>query len=180
MVRVWACVEGDCRPLAGAAGVYACTRNRNALDRGLCAWDRPHAQLLSAVCLCSLACLRACLPAISASVIEKLRGQLVSMKKSASGDEAFKTCVSTQLKYISNVARAPDDDKFRSINMGNAAFQSRVASVPGAVDFFKLMGFQVGARVWACVLVWGARLGSGCRAAEGVVALSASSLQKAQ
>lgn len=78
------------------------------------------------------------------AVIEKLRGQLVSMKKSSSGDEAFKTCVSTMIKYIGNVARSPDEDKFRSINMGNAAFQSRVASVPGAVDFFKLLGFQVG------------------------------------
>jgi hypothetical protein len=75
-------------------------------------------------------------------VIEKLRGQLVSMKKASSGDEAFKTCVSTMIKYIGNVARSPDEDKFRSINMGNAAFQARVASVPGAVDFFKLLCFQ--------------------------------------
>jgi hypothetical protein len=67
------------------------------------------------------------------------------MKKASSGDEAFKTCVSTMIKYIGNIARAPDEDKFRSINMGNAAFQARVASVPGAVDFFKLLGFQVGA-----------------------------------
>jgi hypothetical protein len=49
------------------------------------------------------------------------------------------------IKYIGNIARAPDEDKFRSINMGNAAFHARVASVPGAVDFFKLLGFQVGA-----------------------------------
>lgn len=88
-------------------------------------------------------------------MIEKLRGQLVSMKKASSGDEAFKTCVSTMIKYIGNVARAPDEDKFRSINMGNAAFQARVASVPGAVDFFKLLGFQVG-RWWTCGLRGGA------------------------
>jgi hypothetical protein len=31
----------------------------------------------------------------------------------------------------------------RSINMGNAAFQSRVAAVPGSVDFLKLIGFEV-------------------------------------
>jgi hypothetical protein len=31
----------------------------------------------------------------------------------------------------------------RSINMGNAAFQSRVAAVPGSVDFLKLVGFEV-------------------------------------
>jgi hypothetical protein len=51
--------------------------------------------------------------------------------------------VSTMIKYIGNVARSPDEDKFRSISMGNAAFQARVASVPGAVDFFKLLSFQV-------------------------------------
>jgi hypothetical protein len=76
-------------------------------------------------------------------VIEKLRGQLVSMKKTASSEEAFKTCVSTMIKYIGNVARSPDEDKFRSINTGNAAFQTRVAAVQGAIDFFKLLGFQV-------------------------------------
>lgn len=76
-------------------------------------------------------------------MIEKLRGQLVSMKKTASSEEAFKTCVSTMIKYIGNVARSPDEDKFRSINTGNAAFQTRVAAVQGAIDFFKLLGFQV-------------------------------------
>ncbi|KAF6266626.1 hypothetical protein COO60DRAFT_1697171 [Scenedesmus sp. NREL 46B-D3] len=75
------------------------------------------------------------------SVIEKLRAQLVSMKK-AGGDEPFKTAAGTMLKYIGNVARSPDEDKFRSIKMGNAAFQSRVAAVPGSVDFLKLVGFE--------------------------------------
>ncbi|WIA09100.1 hypothetical protein OEZ85_008512 [Tetradesmus obliquus] len=75
------------------------------------------------------------------SVIEKLRGQLVSMKK-AGGEEPFKTAAGTMLKYIGNVARAPDEEKFRSINLGNAAFQARVASVPGSVDFLKLVGFE--------------------------------------
>jgi hypothetical protein len=46
------------------------------------------------------------------AVIEKLRAQLVSMKK-AGGDEPFKTSAGTMLKYIGNVARAPDEDKFR-------------------------------------------------------------------
>lgn len=64
------------------------------------------------------------------------------MKKQG-GDEAFKTAAGTLLKYIGNVVRAPDEDKFRNINLGNAAFQSRVGSVPGAVDFLKVVGFQV-------------------------------------
>lgn len=77
-------------------------------------------------------------------MIEKLRRQLVSMKKGAASEESFKTCVSTMIKYIGNVARSPDEDKFRSINPGNAAFQSRVAAVEGSIDFLKLVGFQVG------------------------------------
>eukprot|EP00775_Hariotina_reticulata_P013661 gene13661-13783_t len=75
------------------------------------------------------------------SVIEKLRGQLVAMKK-AGGEEPFKIAASTLLKYMGNIARAPDEDKFRSINLGNAAFQARVAAVPGAVDFLKVVGFE--------------------------------------
>lgn len=65
------------------------------------------------------------------------------MKKGCGSEEAFKTCISTMLKYLGNVVRAPDEDKFRSINLGNAAFQSRVAAVQGAVDFLHLVGFQV-------------------------------------
>lgn len=80
-------------------------------------------------------------------MIEKLRGQLVVMKK-AGGDEAFKVAASTLLKYIGNVARAPDEDKFRTINLGNAAFHSRVAAVPGSVDFLKVVGFQVSSHTW--------------------------------
>jgi peptide-N4-(N-acetyl-beta-glucosaminyl)asparagine amidase len=76
------------------------------------------------------------------AVIEKLRGQLVAMKK-AGGEESFKTAASTLLKYIGNIARAPEEDKFRSINMGNAAFQARVVAVPGAVEFLKVVGFEV-------------------------------------
>eukprot|EP00879_Flechtneria_rotunda_P025672 GHRR01027306.1.p1 GENE.GHRR01027306.1~~GHRR01027306.1.p1 ORF type:complete len:186 (+),score=60.47 GHRR01027306.1:425-982(+) len=75
------------------------------------------------------------------SVIEKLRGQLVAMKK-AGGDEPFKTAAATLMKYIGNVARAPNEDKFRRINTSNAAFQSRVGAVPGSVDFLKHVGFQ--------------------------------------
>lgn len=37
----------------------------------------------------------------------------------------------------------PDEDKFRRINLGNAAFQSRVAAVPGAVEFLEMCGFKV-------------------------------------
>lgn len=65
------------------------------------------------------------------------------MKKAAPSDDAFRTACSTLLKYIGNVARAPDEDKFRSINPGNAAFAGRVAAVPGALELLKLVGFEV-------------------------------------
>jgi len=86
---------------------------------------------------------------VPCAAIEKLRNQLVSMKKGCASEEAFKTCISTVLKYLGNVVRAPDEDKFRSINLGNAAFQSRVAAVQGAVDFLQLVGFQV--RQWGSI-----------------------------
>lgn len=77
------------------------------------------------------------------SVIEKLRDTLVSMKKSAPGGEAqWKTACATLLKYLGNIAGNPDEPKFRSIRLSNAAFQQRVAVVPGSVDFLKLCGFQ--------------------------------------
>jgi hypothetical protein len=84
-------------------------------------------------------------------VIEKMRGVLVSMKKSApGGDEQFKAAVNTLMKYIGNIARAPEEEKFRSIKSSNAAFQQRVAVVPGSIDFLHLCGFEVRIRdFWA-------------------------------
>ena len=99
-------------------------------------------------------------------VIEKMRGMLVSMKKSApGGDEQFKTAVNTLLKYIGNIARAPEEEKFRSIKSSNAAFQQRVAAVPGSLDFLHLCGFEVRWREGCCrgngVNGWGGAEGRG-------------------
>jgi hypothetical protein len=77
--------------------------------------------------------------------MQQMRTTLLDMKKAApGGDEQFKTCISTLLKYIGNVAKNPGEEKFRSIKSGNAAFQGRVAVVPGAEAFLGLCGFQVG------------------------------------
>ena len=37
----------------------------------------------------------------------------------------------------------PGEEKYRRINLANAAIQSRVASLPSSVTFFELLGFQV-------------------------------------
>lgn len=76
------------------------------------------------------------------AVLEKLRAKLVDMKKSCGDNsEQFKTAANTLTKYLGNIARSPDEDKFRAIKLDNAAFVSRVATVPGAVDFLELVGF---------------------------------------
>lgn len=36
----------------------------------------------------------------------------------------------------------PQEDKFRTIKLSNAAFQSRVAALPASLDFFAHVGFQ--------------------------------------
>lgn len=78
------------------------------------------------------------------AVIQKQRNTLASMKKTAPGGEAqFKTACSTIMKYIGNIANAPDVEKFRKINLSNAAFQSRVSCVPGSIDFLETCGFEV-------------------------------------
>jgi hypothetical protein len=95
--------SGGCAS-ASLPGVVVC--NSEALRAGLITvmpYDKMH-RLTSSTCWHS--CER------TAAVIEKLRGQLVSMKK-AGGDEPFKTAAGTMLKYIGNVARAPNEEKFR-------------------------------------------------------------------
>jgi hypothetical protein len=39
----------------------------------------------------------------------------------------------------------PKEEKFRRIRLSNAAFQGRVGSVPGALDFLQLLGFETDA-----------------------------------
>ncbi len=79
------------------------------------------------------------------AVLDKLRTQLVTLKKGAPSEDAFKTAATTLGKYIANVLRSPDEDKFRRINTGNAAFQARVgAAGAGGVEVLETVGFQVG------------------------------------
>lgn len=74
---------------------------------------------------------------------EKLRATLVDMKKAAGGDaDKPKLAWATMLKYIGNIAKNPAEEKFRRIKLSNAAFQSRVASLPSSLTFFELIGFQ--------------------------------------
>ncbi len=78
-------------------------------------------------------------------MIEKLRAKLVEIKKASPGqEEQFKAACGIMIKYLGNIARSPQEDKFRSIKLSNAAFQSRVACLPGSIEFLEMCGFTVG------------------------------------
>eukprot|EP00197_Chlamydomonas_leiostraca_P003967 CAMPEP_0202869798 /NCGR_PEP_ID=MMETSP1391-20130828/13304_1 /ASSEMBLY_ACC=CAM_ASM_000867 /TAXON_ID=1034604 /ORGANISM="Chlamydomonas leiostraca, Strain SAG 11-49" /LENGTH=316 /DNA_ID=CAMNT_0049550181 /DNA_START=6 /DNA_END=956 /DNA_ORIENTATION=- len=76
------------------------------------------------------------------TVLERLRSNLVAMKKThATDEERWRTAAATLAKYIGNVCNAPGEEKFRTIKTTNAAFQTRVAAAAGGVDFLELCGF---------------------------------------
>ena len=74
--------------------------------------------------------------------LENLRKHLVDIKKAFVEDaDAVATCFSTLLAYLGNISRAPDEEKYRSIKMSNAAFQKRVAAVGGEIYLIEF-GFK--------------------------------------
>lgn len=77
------------------------------------------------------------------TVLEKVRIALVTMKKSCEGQDAgWQTGATTLGKYLTNIINKPDEDKFRTINLSNAAFQQRVAAISGGLEFLMLCGFK--------------------------------------
>lgn len=76
------------------------------------------------------------------SKLELLRKHLVDIKKTFIEDlDAVTTCFKTLLTYLGNIARAPSEEKYRSIKMSNAAFQQRVAAVGGEIYLLEF-GFR--------------------------------------
>ncbi|KAI7726139.1 hypothetical protein M8C21_008623, partial [Ambrosia artemisiifolia] len=53
-----------------------------------------------------------------------------------------KRAFETLLIYVTNVARDPDEDKFRKIRMSNPAFKERVGIYEQGVKFLELCGFE--------------------------------------
>jgi hypothetical protein len=79
------------------------------------------------------------------SVAEKLRAELVGMKRACDGEPGrFAAAAATLSTYCANIARAPAEDKFRRIRLANAAFQQRVGAVPGGggLRFLEALGFE--------------------------------------
>lgn len=57
-------------------------------------------------------------------------------------EAAIQTALVTANKMLTSLLSNPSEPKFRSVRVQNAAFQSKVASVPGAVDCMIAAGFQ--------------------------------------
>ncbi|XWS35147.1 hypothetical protein CRYUN_Cryun21dG0101000 [Craigia yunnanensis] len=83
------------------------------------------------------------LPVRPATKAEQMRECLRSLKQNHKDDDAkVKRAFQTLLTYIGNVARNPDEEKFRKIRLNNQTFQDRVGSLKGGVEFFEICGFE--------------------------------------
>ncbi|XWS09159.1 hypothetical protein CRYUN_Cryun40dG0062400 [Craigia yunnanensis] len=83
------------------------------------------------------------LPVRPATKAEQMRECLRSLKQNHKDDDTkVKRAFQTLLTYIGNVARNPDEEKFRKIRLNNQTFQDRVGSLKGGVEFFEICGFE--------------------------------------
>ncbi|CAL5214096.1 unnamed protein product [Lathyrus oleraceus] len=83
------------------------------------------------------------LPIRPATKTEQMRECLRSLKQNHKDDDArVKRAFQTLLTYVGNVARNPDEEKFRKIRLSNAAFQERVGALKGGIEFLEICGFE--------------------------------------
>ncbi|KAL5562119.1 hypothetical protein UlMin_031866 [Ulmus minor] len=83
------------------------------------------------------------LPMMSVTKKELMRECLRTLKRNHRNDDArVKRAFQTLLFCVGNVARNPDEEKFRKIRMSNPLFQDRIGSLQGGVEFLKLCGFE--------------------------------------
>ncbi|KAI9987709.1 hypothetical protein PInf_023753 [Phytophthora infestans] len=63
------------------------------------------------------------------------------LKKYRVGNDGL-TALKTLNVYVKNLVEKPEEEKFRIINLENAAFRKRVASLVGGVAFLKSLGYE--------------------------------------
>ncbi|XP_050215845.1 uncharacterized protein LOC126666952 [Mercurialis annua] len=84
------------------------------------------------------------LPVRPATKAEQMRECLRTLKQTHKDDDAkVKRAFQTLLTYIGNVAKSPNEEKFRKIRVTNQSFQDRVGSLKGGVEFLELCGFEI-------------------------------------
>lgn len=57
------------------------------------------------------------------------------------GKEKVDNCVETLGKYLDNIMKHPEEEKYRKIRINNRIFQDKVLPIEGAVDFLNAAGF---------------------------------------
>ncbi|OIW19196.1 hypothetical protein TanjilG_04939 [Lupinus angustifolius] len=83
------------------------------------------------------------LPVRPATKAEQMRECLRSLKQNHKEDDArVKKAFQTLLTYVGNVARNPDEEKFRKIRLTNQSFQERVGALKGGIEFLEICGFE--------------------------------------
>ncbi|CAL0329674.1 unnamed protein product [Lupinus luteus] len=83
------------------------------------------------------------LPIRPATKAEQMRECLRSLKQNHKEDDArVKRAFQTLLTYVGNVARNPDEEKFRKIRLTNQSFQERVGALTGGIKFLEICGFD--------------------------------------
>ncbi|CAD6244325.1 unnamed protein product [Miscanthus lutarioriparius] len=86
---------------------------------------------------------KSALPVRPATKAERMRDCLRNLKQQNKDDDAkVKRAFQTLLTYIGNVAKNPDEEKFRKIRLTNATFQERVGNLHGGIEFLELCGFD--------------------------------------
>ncbi|KAK7256079.1 hypothetical protein RIF29_29513 [Crotalaria pallida] len=75
--------------------------------------------------------------------VDHLRECLRSLKRSHQGEHArVRRAFETLLIYVGNVAKNPNEEKYRKIRLSNPLFQERVGSLKESVGFLELCGFE--------------------------------------
>ncbi|XP_065009278.1 uncharacterized protein LOC135639451 [Musa acuminata AAA Group] len=83
------------------------------------------------------------LPVKPATKAERMRDCLRSLKQHHKDEDAkVKRAFQTLLTYVGNVAKNPNEEKFRKIRLNNPTFQDRVGGLHGGVEFLELCGFE--------------------------------------
>ncbi|RVW67641.1 hypothetical protein CK203_063061 [Vitis vinifera] len=83
------------------------------------------------------------LPVKPVTKVEQMRECLRSLKQNHKDEDAkVKRAFHTLLTYIGNVAKNPDEEKFRKIRLTNPSFQERVSGLKGGIEFLELCGFE--------------------------------------
>mmetsp|Transcript_38381 Transcript_38381/g.96141 ORF Transcript_38381/g.96141 Transcript_38381/m.96141 type:complete len:396 (-) Transcript_38381:408-1595(-) len=71
----------------------------------------------------------------------KLRDVIFDLKNDPAQPNPATVVMETAGKYVENIAKNPTEEKFRAINLENAAFQRRVASKKGGLALMTALGF---------------------------------------